>query len=124
MRYMTRLAVLAALLIALAPSISRVLGSRGGEPLAGWAELCTPAGLTWVDIAAAKARETAPASGWPDEGDACPQCPLAATMPPPPDAFRLPLPWLPPTANPESEAPLPAQGTPPAGPGCRGPPSV
>lgn len=124
---MAGLAMLAALLIALAPSISRVLGSRGGERLAGWVELCTPAGLTWVDTAA-KARAkapVAPASGWPgDQGDACPHCPLAATMPPPPEAFPLPPPPWRPTADRAPETSNRVQGILPIGPGCRGPPAV
>lgn len=126
MRRMAGLAMLAALLIALAPSFSRVLGSRGGETLAGWVELCTPAGLTWVDTVA-KARAKAPAapvSGWPgDVGDACPQCPLAAAMPPPPEAFRLPPLLRPPMADRAPETSNRVQGILPIGPGCRGPPA-
>ena len=124
MRCTARLALLAALLIALAPAVSRVLGSRGGGMLAGWLELCTPAGLTWVDAATGAPREKAPASGWPGgAGDACPQCPLAATMPPP-EGLRWPSPPRRPVTHraPEASARPPAVAL--AGPGCRGPPAA
>ncbi|MCL6713595.1 DUF2946 family protein [Pseudomonas sp. R2.Fl] len=126
-RMMARLALLAALLLVLAPSISRVLAGRGGDVLAGWVELCTPAGLKWVDTAAKAARGKAPAaplSGWPDDGDACPQCPLAAALPPPPEAFDWASPPCPPAPARGFETSLARAAFRPAGAGCRGPPAV
>ena len=126
-RMTARLALLAALLLVLAPSISRVLASRGGEVLAGWVELCTPAGLKLVDTAAQATRgkaPLAPTSGWPDEGDACPQCPLAAALPPPPEAFDWASPPCPPAPERVPETSPAREVFRPAGPGCRGPPSV
>jgi len=125
-----RLALLAALLLVLAPSISRALASRDGDVLAGWIELCTPAGLKWVDTAAKAPRgkaptaPAAPTSGWPDEGDACPQCPLAATLPPPPEVFDWASSPCPPAPAQGPETSLTREVFRPAGAGCRGPPAV
>jgi len=126
-RTATRLALLAALLLVFAPSISRVLASRGGDVLAGWVELCTPVGLKWVDARANAAREKAPAaptSSWPDEGDACPQCPLAAALPPPPEAFDWAASPCPPAPGRGFETSLTRKAFRPVGVGCRGPPAA
>jgi hypothetical protein len=78
---MTQLALLAVLLVALAPSVSRVLASGATQVLAGWNELCTTQGLKWVDTAASSPIKKSPQpGGMPMDGD-CAYCPLAASLP-------------------------------------------
>lgn len=120
-RNLARLALLAALLLAIAPSISRVLGNAGNRMPAGWVELCTRAGLTWVE-AASLPGSPLPAPATPASGDDCPYCPLAASLPliPLPPCLSLPRPAagmldIPPC--PRLHASVCANG-----PGCRGPP--
>jgi hypothetical protein len=83
---MARLALLAALLVAFAPAVSRVLAGRGAVP-AQLAELCTTAGLQWVDVAkvfagrAAHGGENAPAAPHHGAGEGvCGYCALAASL--------------------------------------------
>ena len=49
---MLQLALLAALLMAFAPSITRWMASEGPQVLAGWTELCTTEGIQWIDTRA------------------------------------------------------------------------
>ncbi|KAF1687233.1 hypothetical protein B1992_04415 [Pseudoxanthomonas broegbernensis] len=76
---MTRLALLAVLLLALAPSVSRALSAGSTQVLAGWSELCTTMGLQLLPSPARSlSGEPAPA---PVNGDYCDYCPLAASLP-------------------------------------------
>lgn len=86
-RSMTRLALLAVLLLALAPSVSRALSAGSTQVLAGWSELCTTMGLQLAPAPArALAGDPLPAPG---VGDLCDYCPLVASlaMPLPPPAM-------------------------------------
>lgn len=83
---MLQLALLAALLMAFAPSVTRWVGSTGSQVLAGWTELCTRDGIQWVDTRAespvAKSSFDMPAS--PTDmsmGADCAYCTLAAALP-------------------------------------------
>lgn len=76
---MTRLALLAVLLLALAPSVSRVLASGTTQVLAGWSELCTSMGLKTLP-SEARSLSDMPAPGMPAGGDYCDYCPLAASL--------------------------------------------
>lgn len=78
---MTRLALAAVLLMAFAPSISRVLAGSGAQGLAGWSELCTTQGLKWVDTAAQSAAAKSKLPDAPAMGGDCAYCPLAASLP-------------------------------------------
>jgi hypothetical protein len=78
---MNRLALIAVLLVALAPSVSRVLASGTTQVLAGWNELCTSAGLAWTDTGATSLLEKSPLpAGVPADAD-CAYCPLAVSLP-------------------------------------------
>src|SRR5690606_14906434 len=69
-RNMARLALLAVLLLALAPAVGRALASGTPQLLAGWSELCTSEGLQRLPSEARSAH-----------GDAdCPYCPLAMSL--------------------------------------------
>jgi hypothetical protein len=122
-RHLARLSLLAMLLLALAPAVSRVLASRDAQMLAGWSQLCTRMGLQWQATAAPGASEpAAPVSLLAADGD-CDYCPLASSLPPPP-RLALVLPGAPLRQD------LPAQSGAPAhprrhlsGPGSRGPPT-
>lgn len=76
---MTRLALLAVLLLALAPSVSRVLASGSTQLLAGWSELCTTMGLQTLP-SEARSLDGSPASVLPPGGELCDYCPLAAAL--------------------------------------------
>lgn len=78
---MTRLALVAVLLMALAPSVSKVLASGTTQVLAGWAQLCTMQGLKWVDTAARSPAEKPPFPAGTPMGDNCAYCLLAASLP-------------------------------------------
>ncbi len=79
---MGRLALIALLLLAFAPSISRVLASGTGEVLAGWSQLCTSMGLKTVRSGDSGSLAGAPASQLPaGSGQYCDYCPLAAALP-------------------------------------------
>ncbi|KAF1699307.1 DUF2946 family protein [Pseudoxanthomonas suwonensis] len=77
-RNMARLALLAVLLLALAPAVGRALASGTPQLLAGWSELCTSEGLQRLPS------EARSADGVPlpaAHGDAdCPYCPLATSL--------------------------------------------
>lgn len=78
---MARLAMLAVLLMALAPSVSRVFAAGTTQVLEGWTELCTTAGLAWVDTAAQSPVKKSPQpAGMPADAD-CAYCPLASSLP-------------------------------------------
>lgn len=79
---MTRLALLAVLLLALAPAVSRALSSGSTQVLAGWSELCTTMGLQLAPSQGSTlAGEPGPAQV-PGGADDCAYCPLAASLPP------------------------------------------
>lgn len=79
---MSLLALAAALLLLLVPTVGRLLagdGARGGL----WAQMCTAAGLTWVQLAPAPAPQPDPHAAHDDgmaSGEECAYCPLLATM--------------------------------------------
>jgi hypothetical protein len=75
---MTRLALLAVLLMAFAPSVGRLLGSASTQVLDGWSQLCTTTGLKWVDTGKASLADKAvPAPGGKPMGPDCDYCRLA-----------------------------------------------
>lgn len=76
---MTRLALVAVLLMAFAPTISRVLAAGATQVLGGWTELCTNQGLKWVDTSAQSNREKSPAPAPMPMASDCGYCPLAAS---------------------------------------------
>ncbi|SBV37381.1 conserved exported hypothetical protein [uncultured Stenotrophomonas sp.] len=79
---MLRLALLAALLMALAPAVSRGLADAGPRMLQGWAELCTASGLKWVDTGRQSPVEQAPFDkGHATMGGDCEYCQLASLLP-------------------------------------------
>jgi hypothetical protein len=78
---MTRLALLAVLLLAFAPAISRVLAGGATQVLEGWTELCTTQGLKWVDTGAQPDAEKSPAPAPMPMGSDCVYCALAASLP-------------------------------------------
>jgi hypothetical protein len=77
---MTRLALVAVLLMAFAPTISRVLAGGATQVLGGWTELCTTQGLKWVDTGAQSDAEKSPAPAPTPMGSDCAYCPLAASL--------------------------------------------
>lgn len=78
---MTRLALLAVLLVAFAPSASRMLASGSTQLLAGWSELCTTMGLKTLPSAARSLAEApSPLPQMPAGGEYCDYCPLAASL--------------------------------------------
>lgn len=79
-RTMTRLALLAVLLLALAPSVSRVLASATPQVLAGWSELCTTMGLKTLPSEARSFGDASPVAPKMPGADACDYCPLAASL--------------------------------------------
>lgn len=81
LRSMTRLALVAVLLLAFAPSVSRVLAGGATQILAGWTELCTTQGLKWVDTGAQSMAEKSPVPSPMPMGSDCAYCPLAASLP-------------------------------------------
>ncbi|KRG41562.1 hypothetical protein ARC78_10850 [Stenotrophomonas pictorum JCM 9942] len=76
-RFIGRLGLLAGLLMALAPSASRVLSGTGPQVLPGWTELCTSTGMHWVDTGAPSPSQT-PFSEGPHAamGEDCSYCRL------------------------------------------------
>ena len=81
MPLMRSLALFAALLLACAPGISRLLAHTGDA--SGWTELCTSEGLRWVALPADKA--STPADSTLHDDTDCGYCPLSAgAVPPPP----------------------------------------
>ena len=78
---MTRLALLAVLLLALAPSVSRALSAGSTQVLAGWSELCTTMGLQLLPSENRTLSGTPAPAPTPGNGDYCDYCPLAASLP-------------------------------------------
>lgn len=77
---MLRLALVAVLLMALAPSVSRLLASAGTQVLDGWTELCTTSGVKWVDTGrASPAEKSFPGMG--HAGEDCSYCRLVDLLP-------------------------------------------
>ena len=105
-------------LVALAPTLSRALAWASSS---GWVELCTPAGVRWVRVAAGEAAGAPAVPGQPPLTDHCPLCALLGDRLGPP-----PTPWAPPAlaqrhappaaARPGSPAPRWAIAAPPRGP--------
>ena len=83
---MLQLALLAALLMAFAPSVTRWVSVAGSQVLAGWTELCTTDGIKWVDIRtespiAKSPLGKAPSPAGMSMGADCAYCTLAAALP-------------------------------------------
>jgi Protein of unknown function (DUF2946). len=78
---MLQLALVAALLMAFAPSVTRWVASAGMQVLAGWTELCTSDGIKWVDTRAESPVEKSPAPAGMPMGADCAYCVLAAVLP-------------------------------------------
>ena len=77
-RLFARLCVAAMMFAALAPAISQAMvASRGAD--AGLTQICTHAGLKWVDAATGEVREAPGESGMSTHMERCPFC---ATQPP------------------------------------------
>jgi len=83
---MLQLALLAVLLMALAPSVTRWVASAGTQVLDGWTELCTTDGNKWVDTraespVATSLAEKSPSPAGMSMGADCAYCVLAAALP-------------------------------------------
>jgi hypothetical protein len=104
-RPMRALALMAVLLLALVPSASRLLASRAAaDAHAGWAELCTVAGLKLVKLAPAAPQAPGdPAAAHGHDGD-CAYCPLLASLGTPIATPVLLLALLPPATAPVLQA--------------------
>lgn len=78
---MTRLALLAVLLLALVPSLGRMLPAAAPQWPQAASELCTSTGLKWVAVDVGLFSGTpAPQPSMPAGGDHCDYCPLAASL--------------------------------------------
>ena len=88
---MTRIALVAMLLLALVPTVSRMLASVGLATGGSWAELCTVTGLKWVQLPDG---DTAPSPSAQIGGGDCAYCPLLNAV----AVFALLLALLLPTA--------------------------
>jgi hypothetical protein len=120
-RPMRALALAAVILLALMPSAARLLASRAGaNAQAGWAELCTMAGLKLVKLDAAV--PAAPDSG--QHGGDCDYCPLLHSLATPATPPAMALARLPPLPAPTLRAPQRLPATPAVGLGSRGPPAL
>ena len=78
---MLQLALLAALLMAFAPSVTRWVGTAGSQVLAGWTELCTTDGMKWVDTRVASPAKKSPLPAGLPAGADCAYCTLAVALP-------------------------------------------
>ncbi|MBL8255501.1 hypothetical protein J2X02_000080 [Pseudoxanthomonas japonensis] len=78
-RPMLQLALVATLLMAFAPSVTRWVASAGTQVLAGWTELCTTEGTRWVDTRLESPVEKSPAGV--QMGADCAYCVLAKALP-------------------------------------------
>ena len=78
---MLQLALLAALLMAFAPSVTRWVSDTGSQVLAGWTELCTTGGIKWVDTRAGSPMEESPAPAGMPMGADCAYCMLVVALP-------------------------------------------
>jgi len=78
---MSRLALIALLLVVFAPSVSRTLAAGTSQLLAGWSQLCTSTGLQLLPSEGSSplGKSTMP-MGMPAGAD-CAYCPLAASLP-------------------------------------------
>ena len=77
-RSMARLALIAVLLMALSPAVSRWMTSNATQLLPGLVELCTVEGLKLVDVSGfGNGADKSPAPGHAMEAD-CAYCPLLA----------------------------------------------
>lgn len=79
---MLQLALLAALLMAFAPTVTRWVASAGTQVMAGWTELCTTDGIKWVDtrIESPVGKQSPAPAGVPMGAD-CAYCVLAMALP-------------------------------------------
>ena len=117
-RPMRALALAAVLLLALMPSVARLLSQRvvaGAH--AGWVELCTMTGLKLVKLDPA-----APDGGQADHGGDCDYCPLGHSLATPGALPKLVLASQKPLKAPLLRAPQQRPDTPAIGLGSRGPP--
>ncbi|MBD9468142.1 DUF2946 family protein [Pseudoxanthomonas sp. PXM01] len=82
LRPMLQLALLAALLMAFAPTVTRWVGSAGTQVMAGWTELCSTDGIKWVDtrIESPVGKQAPAPAGMPMGAD-CAYCVLAMALP-------------------------------------------
>lgn len=118
---MARLALAAMLLLACLPALGRLLAGPAPAASAGWAQMCTVAGLQQVSLPGlADPFAPPPPGGMPDH---CPYCPLLQGLvpvvaPPVVAAVRPPPPRLPAHRDPARPP-----GWQPTGLGSRGPPS-
>ena len=121
--WIARLALAAILLVALAPTVSRLLESGAPRLPDAMAAMCTSSGLSWLsqhESADAGQKAPAPAGTMPDEY--CGYCTLLASVAPVLLAVVLLLPMLPSLRLPEGHAP-PSHGIVVLrGLGARGPP--
>jgi hypothetical protein len=120
-RNLARLALLAMLLLALAPSVSRLLAAQPSSP-EGWTQLCSLQGLKWAKLPQGPAGDTKmPGHG---SGD-CAYCPLARGLDSAVAVVALPF-------VPQAFAPVvapsvrigPSRWIYPSGLGSRGPPRL
>lgn len=80
---MSRLALLAVLLMALVPSVSRMMARADTQVLEGWVELCTTSGLKWFDTGKqSESGKTSPAKHDAWMGENCAYCRLVDLLPP------------------------------------------
>ena len=120
---LARLALVAVLLLALAPSLSRVLAGGHSPVLVGGSELCTATGLKWLAIGTpASDPSGSPMPAMPGDDDHCDYCPLAASMPLLGLLLALRLPILPHAPAPAWIAPRLRRPANLRGLGSRGPP--
>lgn len=117
----SRLALLAALLIAVMPTISRIAGSAAHGDGAGWAEVCTVGGLKFVKADGDGRPQGAPLHVSAD-GD-CAYCPLATSLILPALVLALVPQLAPPSPPPATPAAWWSGNAHPATLGSRGPPA-
>lgn len=74
---MARMALVAMLLLAFSPIVTRVLAGLPSSAVAGWAEICTATGLKFVDLAKFTQADPPEPAKTPMAAD-CAYCPLLA----------------------------------------------
>jgi hypothetical protein len=122
-RPMRALSLAAVMLLALMPSMARLLASRvDAGAHAGWVELCTMAGLKLVKVD--PATPAAPHPGMPAHGGDCDYCPLLNALATPTAPPSMALAALPPVPAPALRAPQQEPIVPAIGLGSRGPPAL
>ena len=122
-RPMRALALAAVLLLALMPSVARLLASRvDAGAHAGWVELCTMTGLKLVKLDPAAPAN--PDSGAPAHGSDCDYCPLLNVLATPSAPPAMALAALPPVAAPSMRTPQRRPIVSAVGLGSRGPPAL